>query len=458
MTFKEKTIKVKKTSNFFSNFISVLLILIIFFIWYFILDSISRVDFWIKKLNIINGIWWDEEITKEKINILLTWKWWWDHDAPELTDTIILASINFKYNTISMLSIPRDLYVNYYTSWRWKINELYIEETLETWSKEEWMKALEKKVSEITWEEVDYYINIDFKWFKELIDTFWWVKITLEQNFVDYEYPDWKWWYTTFVLRKWTWNLDWEVALKYVRSRHSTSDFDRSYRQQQVIKSLKDRIVEEGFLKNLSKIKKLYSIFSEYIITDIDLENLLKMSYLHSKIPNMEIISSNINDSCFYWAYSCEKGWFLYVPQREMFNNLSVLLAYWTDITNLDNYEELNKYTNLVFNKPLLFSKKYKINVFNSLKVNSLASLFSDKLKKYWFNIPPINSIWNTKEVYKESIIYYNNIEEDSQTIEALKTIYTWKFEKIDSPKISKDKEVKIEIILWEDYEKVFNL
>jgi anionic cell wall polymer biosynthesis LytR-Cps2A-Psr (LCP) family protein len=36
------------------------------------------------------------------------------NDAPNLTDSIILASINKKYKTISMFSIPRDLYVEYY--------------------------------------------------------------------------------------------------------------------------------------------------------------------------------------------------------------------------------------------------------------------------------------------------------------------------------------------------------
>ncbi len=58
-----------------------------------------------------------QEIKKQqdsqKINILLVWRGGGYHDAPDLTDTIILASLDKKKHLISMLSLPRDLYVEY---------------------------------------------------------------------------------------------------------------------------------------------------------------------------------------------------------------------------------------------------------------------------------------------------------------------------------------------------------
>ncbi|MDR2411047.1 MAG: LCP family protein [Candidatus Peribacteria bacterium] len=35
------------------------------------------------------------------------------NDAPDLTDTIILLKANTEKKSVSMLSIPRDLYVKY---------------------------------------------------------------------------------------------------------------------------------------------------------------------------------------------------------------------------------------------------------------------------------------------------------------------------------------------------------
>ena len=68
--------------------------------------------------------------------------------------------------------------------------------------------------------------------------------MTLEKNFADYEYPDGNRGYKTFILREGTWVLDGEVALMYARSRHSTSDFDRSLRQQEIISGIKKKAGE----------------------------------------------------------------------------------------------------------------------------------------------------------------------------------------------------------------------
>ncbi len=63
----------------------------------------------------------------EKVNILLTGVGGAGHDGSDLTDTIILASINRRSNTVSMLSIPRDLYVEFDAAGtrRGKVNETY---------------------------------------------------------------------------------------------------------------------------------------------------------------------------------------------------------------------------------------------------------------------------------------------------------------------------------------------
>jgi len=130
---------------------------------------------------------------------------------------------------------------------------------------------------------------------------------------------------------------------------------------------------------------------------------------------------------------------------------MSVVLAEWTNIEKLNNYWLIHKYTNILFNSPEILTENYKINIFNSLKVNNLAWKLSNDIVRYWFNIPAKNSIWNTKKIYTKSIIYYNNIEEDSITLRVLKSFFTWEFIKTEYPKYSKS-GAKIEIVIWEDY------
>lgn len=50
---------------------------------------------------------------QDKVNILITGIGGGDHDGANLTDTILFASLHPEGKTLSLLSIPRDLYVDY---------------------------------------------------------------------------------------------------------------------------------------------------------------------------------------------------------------------------------------------------------------------------------------------------------------------------------------------------------
>ena len=455
MPFKKKTIKIGKKREIFANILGILWIFLILSFWIFLINQIWKINFNFYE-NIINisEEYKKEEKNKEKTNVLIIWRWWWNHDAPNLTDAIILASINYEKDNIILLSIPRDLYVEYPNNKSWKINEIYRVFAKIYWSKEKWIEILQDKVTQITWEEIDYYLNVDFEWFVKLINTFWGVEITLEENFVDERFPNNNLWYTTFVLRKWTWTIDWEVALKYARSRHSTNDFDRILRQQKILKALKEKVESQWFLKSTWKIKELYSIFKKYVETDLDLQTIIKLSKLRKKDKEINVLSFNLNDSCFNETDNCEKWWILYIPQREYFIWASVLLPNWAYKNNLNNYKKIKKYANLIFNRPEIFKENYEINVFNSLSINFLASKIAKEVKKYWFNVPNKNSIWNTKKVYERSLVYYNSIEENSETILSLKEFLpNLEFKKVEKPIYSKKQNTKIEIIIWKDYE-----
>ncbi len=452
MWFKKSSLKEQNnTQKIVPAFLTVISLFFVWIIWVISYSYVS--DFNINLPGFLT-IWWGSgTTTEEKTNILIIWRGGWNHDAPNLTDSIILLSIERDSNTISMLSIPRDFYVEYPSWGKGKINEIY-RKYLETYklSDKEAAGKLWEKIQEITGEKVDFYVNIDFEGFKKVIDLVWGVDVTLEENLVDYEYPTPNGWYTTFILKKWTWTIDGETALKFARSRHSTSDFDRSLRQQQIISSLKQKITTEWYLSSPSKIKKMYSLFSQYIQTDLDISTLLQLAK-QSREEN-KIISFNLNNSCFYWSPVCERGGFLYTPERVLFWWLSVLIPNEGDTKNISAYNEIQKFSDIIFNHRKIFEENMKINVFNGTKQWNIAKSFAQELVQYWFNVPSKWSVWNTNgQIYEKSTIYYNwTGSEIPETIEVLKLFLNAELQKKESPVYSKEIDTNIEIILWNDF------
>lgn len=413
--------------------------------------------------NILNT--WTNNLTKEsnkelqkttKTNILLLGRWGIWNDAPNLTDSIILVSINSKFEVITMLSIPRDFYVED-KNWKWwKINQVYALNR-HKWE-EYWLWLLKKHVEDITWEKINYYINIDFNWFINFIDAIWWIDINVPKTLVDNKYPDWNWEYRTMIIKKWNWLFDWDTSLKYARSRHSTSDFDRSLRQQQIISSIKDKLNEGGVFSKLKNATKFYDIFTKYIDTDIEIADLKELFDSHVNLSTYDVLSFNFNDSCFYWDPSCKRGWFLYVPDRKLFWWSSVLLPNWAYLGNISDYSILHKFTDLIFNKSYIYKENLKINIFNSTKSIWIAWDLATIFKRYGFWISDNNSIGNIKDKkFLKSIVYYNSYIKDSETLKYLKTILNIEFVEKKHSVYWLDNWTMIEIVLWEDYEKVMS-
>lgn len=462
---KYKIQKTQKKSELVPYIIGIVGVIFISVVGIKIVDTLGSIELeflWINQseagksiLGILDNSIPETQSAPEPVNILLLWRGWGNHDAPELTDTIILASIQPDTDAISLLSIPRDLYVTYPGTTRtWKINGLYESFLNRIW-KETAIERLKEKITEITGQKIDFYVNVDFNGFTEIIDILWGIEVTVPENFVDYEYPDGNLWYTTFILRKWTWTLDGEVALKYARSRHSTSDFDRSLRQQQILTAIKNKILSLWYIKDNGKIRELFWVIGTYIETDLDAAALVKLGIDFKTGWDKKILSFNLNDTCFTGSPICEKGWFLYVPQRDFFGGQSVVLVEGSDITSLSNYTALESYMDLIFHQQEIFLENAPIAIYNSTRTKFLAGSLSDTLKKYGFNIPSDDAIGNIREKkFEKSILYYNGINWESSTINFLETSLGIPAEPVPVAQFS-DESIQIEIILAEDFEEI---
>lgn len=462
MGFKKKKLN---SNNKFLTLISS--IIIIFIIWLGIV-TIGAVDGLMWKSNYKTWSWvvktdekW-EKYFKKDINVLIVWRWWAENDAPNLTDSIILAKVNKEKKTVALLSVQRDLYVAYpEKDWHWKLNSVYSHYYITSKKDEKYaMGKLSEKIKDITWEDVDYYVNIDFAWFRNIIDSIWWIEIDVQKWFVDREYPDVNWTVQTISFEKWLQKMDWDRALKFARSRHSTSDFDRSLRQQQVLQAIKTKLTTiEGLWE--ANIASLFSSLMKNFTTDISLNDAVSLAIdLWILKENYKFLSSNFNDTCFDNSTTdCVKWWILYVPKRDLFWWHWVSLLNWSTKNSLSKYDLSRKYSNLALNFPKIAEENYEVFIYNWTKT-SWAWTFVNWLKRYWFNTS-FKNVKNAPESFDKTVVFFSWIDENSDTINWLKEFFKWEFIQLSEPKYqfngrnletSDSKKARIEIIIWKDY------
>lgn len=460
-------IQSQKRKNPILQAVLIISVVIIIIFWMGIVKQVSSIKFDLESIIGLTGfdLKFDEtqstspikKSSDGKTNIVIIGRWWQENDAPELTDSIVIASLHYDKKSVSLFSVPRDLYVEYPSGGAGKINETYFR-WLKSWEGESTgMQNLQEVLSKITGEEMHYFVNLDFEWFRKIIDTLGWIDIDVPEAIIDTTYPGPNATYQTFKISAWPQTLDGSTALKYARSRHTTSDFDRSLRQQLIIKALREKALSLELITSPSKIKSIYNIVHEHIVTNLDVSQMIQLALFMKDIPRENIVSSNLNDTCFYGSSVCEKWGFLYVPLRADFWWASVLLQEWWTKSNPSNYSKLVLYTNIIFNYPLVYTENLKINIFNSTKVWWLATDIANSLKKYGFHIPSKDSVGNTSwEKYEKSKILYQAGTgwTKPETVEALELFIFWGSENVLSlPKYSKDPEVDIEIIIGDDYQ-----
>lgn len=223
----------------------------------------------------------------EKLNILLMGlRGADDPNGGLLTDTMMLASIELRTGNVGLISVPRDLYVKMpnHDSSR-KINEAYVLGMEDTKSWKGGLDYAKKAVSEVTGLDVHYAASIDFKAFKEIIDTMGGITITLSHPFSELNQFE----EGPISLPAGKQNIDGDTALLFVRARFSSSDFDRSKRQQQVMMAVKEKALGLGVLSNPMKIVSILDTLGNHIRTDAELWELQEMAVLAQKMDSSKI-------------------------------------------------------------------------------------------------------------------------------------------------------------------------
>ncbi|MBN1169135.1 LCP family protein [Candidatus Woesebacteria bacterium] len=232
-----------------------------------------------------------------RTNILLLGKGGAGHEAPDLTDTIILVSVDHETPDIFLLSTPRDIWM---PAIRAKINSAYY------WGNQKentsgydngvgsgGMVLAKSSVEEVVGVPVHYAAVLDFGGFRQIIDVVGGVEIDVKRGFVDEKYPiegrendeclpaqtddgdtDLSCRYETIEFSKGLQVMDGQTALKFVRSRNAEgeegTDFAREERQQLVINALKQKLFSKKVFTSPKTLLAIKDVLVKFTETDLE--------------------------------------------------------------------------------------------------------------------------------------------------------------------------------------------
>ena len=221
----------------------------------------------------------------------------------QLTDTIMLASINSKDKKVTLISIPRDLFYN-----GRKINEYY-----EKYGVEE----MEKVVDAVTGIMPDKYVIFNMNSFKKVVDDVGGVDINVPKAVTDYLYPGANYTYIKVSFKKGEQHMDGTRALQYARSRKSTTDFDRADRQQQIISVLKQKAEDLHLKDDVGKLTQIYNDVKDDIKTDVSLLDALNY---YNQFRSYAIDSGNVvSNQNFLYSTTSSAGQYILLPYKSSF-------------------------------------------------------------------------------------------------------------------------------------------
>lgn len=285
---------------------------------------------------------------------------------------------------------------------------------------------MSQQLQEIMGVEIPYYVLIDFDWFEGVIDSLSWIDVFVEHPIYDPTYPSSETNIMTFSLGSWWQHLDGKTALMYARSRHSTSDFDRSLRQQVIVKAIIKQLTSKDILLSPTKIKNLYKNYTEMVKTNISADEMIGMSRYAYDLDH--IFSFGLTTDCSNAARKRSyPACFLISPPREQFNGMAVMIPVGPN--NKETfYDYIHKFAFYIFHNQDYLVEDASIVIQNGIdkkyaqqvkrKPDWHANAIAAKLKKFAFDV--IN-VENTKEVLTGTTVYIVGTGEYEHTIETLK-------------------------------------
>ena len=279
-----------------------------------------------------------------RVNVLLLGRAGTHYPGQNLTDTIMLASIDMRNHQAAFLSIPRDLFVPIPgTDLSTKINSLY-QYGLSQGSDAD---LLIRSVEDITGQTIPYFVALDFDGFEKVIDDVGGVSVLSERDILDARYPGKNYSYETFQLSAGWHTLDGATALKYARERHDDpeGDFGRAKRQQQIIKAFQEKALSIQTYLDPFTANRLLGTLGDSVRTNLTMSQIASLIEL-GKTTDLRNASTAVVDA---W----QKDSLLRVSHIDM-NGVAAFIL----VPRTGNWNEVRDFATNLFDKGELDRKR----------------------------------------------------------------------------------------------------
>lgn len=238
---------------------------------------------------------------KERLNILLIGAD--EQGGGHRTDTLITVSIDPLTKKVALFSLPRDTKdvpippgparSAWGATFGQKINGFWIQnrKRSDLWpgnDKTRGYNALKSVLGNLYGLDIKYFVEVNFDGFKEVVDSVGGVTVNVQLPVVDDGYPAGAGKSIRLYIPSGLQHMTGSQALRYARSRNTSSDFDRAARQQRVLLSMRSQADPQALIPHLPE---LVAALNKTVRTDVPLDQLGELLGLASGVDTKDIRS-----------------------------------------------------------------------------------------------------------------------------------------------------------------------
>lgn len=315
------------------------------------------------------------------------------HPGANLTDSIMVVSVNQHKHDAYMVSLPRDLWVAYAdpctVGFQGKLNAAYFCASEDGTKEEAGAKALMAQAKTITGLDIHYYVHVNWEAVIEGVDAVGGVDVTIESSdprgILDRNF-DWicnfQCYYVNYKNGEKV-HLDGQHALALARARNASGgyglpngNFDREKNQQLIIRALRDKAASAGTLTNIGAVTGLLDALGNNLKTNIQTKEVRTLIDIANKLPSEKIISLSLNDED---AMLVTTG---------SYNGQSIVRP----IAGLMEYGDIHAYIQHELSSDPFVKESPHVTVLNGSDVAGAAQAFADELEEKGFTIDAIDN------------------------------------------------------------------
>ena len=196
------------------------------------------------------------------------------HSGAQLTDSIMIISLDQETGDLAILNLPRDLKMKKTCTSTSKVNEIYWCNNIDGDNDLAGATAMMETIGEVLGMDFQYYAHVNWESLVEIVDALGGIKVTLDEDINDVNY-------TKAVYKAGVeYELDGKAALSLARARHGTTggDFSRGNSQQKILIGIKDKIYEKNI--SLLDLLSLASALGNNLRTNLTVSEIKTLAHL----------------------------------------------------------------------------------------------------------------------------------------------------------------------------------